>query len=127
VKNAVAAMPDGGEVAVATAHAQIGEEYAAQHADAHRGAFVMLSVADSGIGMDESTSRHIFEPFFTTGDRATASGLGLATVHGVVVQHQGWITVESSVGKGAIFKIYLPSVEAPADRPAGNLLVARNS
>ena len=111
VKNAVEALPDGGELAISTANAQIGEEYAAQHAGAHAGPYVMLSVADTGVGMDEQTRARVFEPFFTTRDRATATGLGLATVHGSVAQHEGWITVESALGKGSVFKIYLPGVE----------------
>ena len=111
VKNAVDALPDGGELAISTANVQIGEEYAAQHAGAHCGSYVMLSVADTGVGMDEETRTHVFEPFFTTKGRATTTGLGLATVHGSVAQHEGWITVESSLGKGSVFKIYLPGVE----------------
>src|ERR1035438_5697923 len=111
VRNAVEAMPDGGELAISTANVQTGEEYAAQHADAHAGPFVMLSVADNGVGMDEPTRARVFEPFFTTRNRATTTGLGLATVHGSVAQHEGWITVESSLGKGSVFKIYLPGVE----------------
>ena len=111
VKNAVEALPDGGELAISTANVQIGEEYAAQHADAHSGPYVMLSVADTGAGMDERTRARVFEPFFTTRDRATTTGLGLATVHGSVAQHEGWITVESALGKGSVFKIYLPGVE----------------
>jgi PAS domain S-box-containing protein len=121
VKNAVEALPNGGELAISTANMQIDEEYAAQHADAHSGQYVMLSVADTGVGMDEHTRVHIFEPFFTTRDRATTTGLGLATVHGSVAQHQGWITVESALGKGSAFKIYLPGVEerrAAPDRKA---------
>lgn len=111
VKNAVQALPDGGELAISTANVQIGEEYAAEHAGAHCGWYVMLSVTDSGVGMDEQTRARVFEPFFTTRDRATTTGLGLATVQGSVAQHEGWITVESALGKGSVFKIYLPGVE----------------
>jgi two-component system cell cycle sensor histidine kinase/response regulator CckA len=111
VKNAVEALPDAGELTISTANVQIGVEDAAQHAGAHSGPYVMLSVADTGVGMDQQTRVHIFEPFFTTRNRATTTGLGLATVHGSVAQHEGWITVESSLGKGSVFKIYLPGVE----------------
>jgi PAS domain S-box-containing protein len=111
VRNAVEALPDGGELAISTANVQIGEEYAPQHAGARAGPFVMLSVADNGVGMDERTRVRVFEPFFTTRNRATTTGLGLATVYGSVAQHEGWITVESALGKGSVFKIYLPGVE----------------
>jgi PAS domain S-box-containing protein len=124
VKNAVEALPDGGELAISTANVQIGEEYAARHAGAHSGPYVMLSVADTGVGMDEQTHARVFEPFFTTRDRATTTGLGLATVHGSVAQHEGWITVESALGKGSVFKIYLPGVEerrADPDRSQGTV------
>jgi CheY-like chemotaxis protein/anti-sigma regulatory factor (Ser/Thr protein kinase) len=110
VRNAVEALPDGGELAISTANAQIDEEYATRHADARSGPYVILSVADTGIGMDEQTRARVFEPFFTTKGRATTTGLGLATVHGVVAQHEGWITVESTLGKGSVFKIYLPGI-----------------
>jgi PAS domain S-box-containing protein len=122
VKNAVQALPDGGELAISTSNLKIGEEYAAQHADAHSGPSVRLSVADTGVGMDEQTRARVFEPFFTTRDRATTTGLGLATVHGAVAQHEGWITVESAPGKGSVFTIYLPGVEerrADPDRNPG--------
>jgi PAS domain S-box-containing protein len=111
VKNAVQALANGGALTIATANALIDEQYAAQHAGAHTGPHVMLSVTDTGVGMDEGTLVHVFEPFFTTRDRATTTGLGLAMVHGSVAQHGGWITVDSAPGKGSAFKIYLPQVE----------------
>jgi PAS domain S-box-containing protein len=113
VKNAVEAMPRGGQLAIATAHLRIGEEDAARHADARPGSYVMLSVSDTGVGMNERTRSRVFDPFFTTRDRATSTGLGLATVYGSVAQHKGWIAVESALGQGSEFRVYLPRVEEP--------------
>jgi hypothetical protein len=125
VKNAVEALPYGGELALSTANASIGGEYAAQHADAHPGSYVVLSVADTGVGMDQITRERVFEPFFTTRDRATSTGLGLATVHGSVAQHHGWITVDSALGRGSVFKIYLPRVEEIAEPDRTPVAVTR--
>ena len=123
VKNAVDALPDGGEIAIATALAEISPAEALRRPGGRPGRFAVLSVADNGVGMDQQTREHIFEPFFTTKDRATTTGLGLATVHGVVAQHGGWIAVDSAPGKGSTFRVYLPCAvadgggEAPADGP----------
>jgi CheY-like chemotaxis protein len=105
-------MPDGGELILETSNAEIDSGYVLEHPDATAGAFVLLAVTDSGTGMDEETSKHIFEPFFTTKGPSRGSGLGLATVYGIVKQSQGWIGLSTRPGKGTAFEIYLPRITA---------------
>ena len=107
--NARDAMPEGGELAIATHNqAQPGG------GDEATGEFVVLSVSDTGVGMDPATQALIFEPFYSTKGKAKGTGLGLATSYGIVAQSQGWISVESAVGQGSTFRVYLP---ACADLP----------
>jgi PAS domain S-box-containing protein len=109
--NARAAMPAGGRLTVETADAELGEAFARQYADAVPGAYVRLAVRDTGAGMSPEVRAHLFEPFFTTHEVGQGTGLGLATVHGIVRQHLGLVMVESEVGRGSTFALYLPRLD----------------
>jgi two-component system, cell cycle sensor histidine kinase and response regulator CckA len=115
VVNARDAMPSGGQIIIETARAELDEHYVFQNMGSHIGEHVMLSVCDTGCGMNDDLKSKIFEPFFTTKGLGQGTGLGLSTVYGIVTQSQGSICVDSQPGKGTTFKIYFPRVAAKAE------------
>jgi len=105
--NARDAMPKGGSLIISTKAVQVSAAYARSHPEASAGDFVCIAVTDTGCGMDERTQSRLFEPFFTTKEVGKGTGMGLATAYGLIKQHKGWIEVESRVGAGSTFKIFL--------------------
>jgi signal transduction histidine kinase/CheY-like chemotaxis protein len=115
--NSKDAMESGGKLVIATENVFFSEESLKPKPEMRPGRYVMLSISDTGSGMDEATKSHLFEPFFTTKESGKGTGLGLATVYGIIKQSKGFIYVYSELGKGTTFKLYFPLIE---DQPAEN-------
>jgi two-component system, cell cycle sensor histidine kinase and response regulator CckA len=119
--NARDAMPNGGSLYIESSSVEFDDAYCAAHSIAHAGKFAVLTVTDTGTGIDQATLDRIFEPFFTTKETGKGTGLGLATIYGIVHQHGGFVDVESEVGVGTTFRVHLPLTAAGAVAPVAQL------
>jgi PAS domain S-box-containing protein len=137
VVNARDALRDGGKITIETANVTLDAGYCREHPEARAGEYVVLTVRDDGVGMDAETLAHIFEPFFSTKEVGKGTGLGLATVYGVIKQNGGFINVQSEPGRGSSFKVFIPRTatgltearamaDAPAARRPGTVLVVED-
>ena len=120
--NARDAMPTGGKLVFKSSNVELGEDFAARHDGVTPGPHVLLEVSDTGVGIDAETLSHLFEPFFTSKGQGKGTGLGLASVYGIVKQSNGYVGVESELGQGAAFRVYLPRVQRAGDVNAPDLL-----
>lgn len=119
VTNARDAMPNGGKITISLSTIELDENFVGMHGYGRSGWYALISVTDTGIGMDEAVKQRIFEPFFTTKEQGKGTGLGLSMVYGIVKKHEGFINVYSEPGKGAMFKIYLPLAQSPIEPDPG--------
>jgi PAS domain S-box-containing protein len=115
VVNAKDAMPNGGKICIRTASVTLDDSYRPENTFIKRGPYVMISVSDTGHGMDRETQARIFEPFFTTKEKGKGTGLGLSTVYGIIKQSGGYVFVQSEIGRGTTFTIYFPRVDEPSE------------
>ena len=115
VVNAKDAMPNGGKICIRTASVNLDDSYRPENTIIKNGPYVMISVSDSGQGMDRETQARIFEPFFTTKEKGKGTGLGLSTVYGIIKQSGGYVFVQSELGRGSVFTIYFPRVDEPSE------------
>jgi two-component system cell cycle sensor histidine kinase/response regulator CckA len=115
VVNAKDALPTGGKVCIRTASVMLDDSYRPENTFIKPGPYIMISVSDSGQGMDRETQARIFEPFFTTKEKGKGTGLGLSTVYGIIKQSGGYVFVQSELGRGTVFTIYFPRVDEPCD------------
>ena len=115
VTNARDAMPEGGVLTIRTERTRIDSEFVKSHGYGVPGEYAVMSVSDTGVGIDKETAARIFEPFFTTKEAGKGTGLGLSTVYGIVKQHHGYVNVYSVPGRGALFSVYLPLIESKVD------------
>ncbi len=118
VVNARDATSAGGAILVETARVRVDEAHCRDHVEASPGEYVVLTVSDNGVGMDPQTLSHVFEPFFTTKETGKGTGLGLATVYGIIKQNSGFIDVSSEPGHGSAFKLYIPAMRGPTVEPS---------
>jgi two-component system, cell cycle sensor histidine kinase and response regulator CckA len=123
VVNARDAMPEGGTLTIESANIVFDEEYSSSYSDVEPGEHLMLSISDTGVGMDEDVRTHLFEPFFTTKQQGQGTGLGLSTVFGIVKQNEGHIQVDSYLGQGTTFRIYLPRAQSGEVQPLSRALL----
>jgi two-component system cell cycle sensor histidine kinase/response regulator CckA len=114
--NAMDAMPEGGKIVIETETIKLDEQFCKTHLGARPGEYVLLSISDTGHGMDREILEHVFEPFYTTKDVGKGTGLGLAMVYGIVKNHEGYILCYSELSKGTTFKMYLPAMEQSGQR-----------